>query len=133
MRGIDMAKRILQIVECAYRATLEEQDDTVVWFTHAIRNGGADVTVLLRGQAVNYAARGQDASGLAFGDRKQTHPPDVAGDLVKLIAKGVDVYVVGDDLTSRGLATGDLIDGVVPIRAGDLAPLLGRHDLVWHW
>ncbi len=98
-----MSKRILQVAEGAYRATIEEQDDTVVWFTQAIKGGGADVTVLLRGHAVNYAVKGQDASGLAFGDRKQTQPPDLSGDLVRMIAKGVNVYAVSDDLVARGL------------------------------
>jgi intracellular sulfur oxidation DsrE/DsrF family protein len=128
-----MSKRILQIVESAYRATVEEQDDTVIWFTHAIRGGGADVSVLLRGAAVNYAVRGQDASGLAFGDRKQTQPPDVAGDVVRLVAKGVDVFVAGDDLAARGLTPGDLVEGPTPVTAAQVAALIARHDLVWHW
>ena len=128
-----MSKRILQVVESAYRATIEEQDDTVVWFTHAIKGGGADVSVLLRGPAVSYAVKSQDASGLVFGDRKQTHPPDLAGDIVRLIAKGVDVYVDGDELVARGLTPGDLVEGPMPITTAEVARMLDRYDLVWHW
>src|SRR5262245_43661498 len=98
-----MPKKILQIVESAYRATLEEQDDTVIWITHAMKGAGGNLDVLLRGNAVNYAAKGQDASGLAFGEKKQTQPPRLAEDVAKLIEKGVAVYVVSDDVAERGL------------------------------
>ena len=128
-----MTKKILQIIESAYRATLEEQDDTVVWFTHAIKGGGAEVAVLLRGHAVNYGVKGQDATGLAFGDKKQTQPPDLAGDLTRLIAKGVEVYVVEEDVAAHGLVTTELISGLTPVKQSGIPGLLARYDLIWHW
>jgi hypothetical protein len=71
----------LNIIECAYRATIEEQDDTIVWLTHAMQSAGGDLAVLLRGNAVNYAVRGQNAAGLAFGAWRQTQPPRLAADI----------------------------------------------------
>ncbi len=125
--------KALNIVSTAYRATLEEQDDTVVWLTHALRDAGADVGVLLRGNAVNYGVRGQDASGLAFGGEPQTRPPELAADLEKLIGKGVRVWVVGDDLAARGIERRELIDGLTTVTAADLPRLLGEFDQVWNW
>jgi intracellular sulfur oxidation DsrE/DsrF family protein len=133
MRGPAMSKKILQVIESGYRATVEEQDDTVVWFTHAMKGGGADVAVVLRGHAVNYGVKGQDASGITFGDKKQTQPPDLAGDLARLLSKGVEVYVVEEDVTSHGLVTSELIGGLRPIARSGLPALLGRYDLIWHW
>lgn len=128
-----MARKVLQIIETAYRATIEEQDDTCVWIAHAMRGGGADIAVLLRGNAVNYGCKNQDASGLAFGEKRQTHPPKLDGDLSGLIGKGVEVYVVDDDCAERGLERGDLIDGLKSVKRSGLAKLFAGYDQVWHW
>lgn len=125
--------KALQIIETAYRATLEEQDDTVIWITHALKGAGGDLDVLLRGNAVNYAAKGQDASGLAFGDWKQTQPPQIARDVEGLIGKGIKVYYVTEDAAERGLADGSLVDGLTAISRGDVAGLFGGYDHIWHW
>lgn len=125
--------KTLCIVGTAYRATLEEQDDTVLWMTAALRGAGADVAVLLRASAVNYAVRGQDANGLAFGVRRQTQPPDIAGDLARLIGKGVPVHYLADDLAPRGIDAGRLVAGVTPLRAAELPGFLERFARVWHW
>ncbi len=124
--------RVLNIIESAYRATLEEQDDPIVWITHAMKGAGADLHVLLRGNAVNYAVQGQDASGLAFGDWRQTQPPRLAEDISGLIGKGVEVYVVEEDLAQRGLLNGDLIAGLKPVARDGLPGLLASYDQVWH-
>jgi len=125
--------KTLNIIESAYRATIEEQDDTIVWITHALKGAGADVDVLLQGNAVCYAARDQDASGLCFGAKQQTKPPRLADDIVKLVDKGVTVHVVADDLEERGLKRSDLIDGLEPVSRSRLATLLDGYPRVWKW
>jgi len=127
-----MAK-ILNIVETAYRATLEEQDDTILWLTHMLKNAGADISILLRANAVNYGAKGQDASGLSFGDAKMTYPPEIDKDVEKIIEKGVPVYLVEEDAKERGLSDGDLVSGIKKVRRGDLPQLVDQHDQIWHW
>lgn len=128
-----MAKKLLQIIEVGYRATIEEQDDTIAWITHAMRGAGAEADVLLRGNAVCHAVRGQDASGLAFGQRRQTQPPRLAEDLSKLIETGAGVYVVKDDVAERGIESSDLIDGLQPVSRAGVAKLLDTYEQVWHW
>lgn len=128
-----MAQRLLQIIGTAYRATLEEQDDPVLWLTQVLRTAGADVHVLLQGNAVNYAVRGQDAGGLVFGDRKQTHPPHLEADLGRLFAAGAKVYLAEDDLAARGIRSSELVEGITPVRAAELPSLFREFDQVWAW
>ncbi len=125
--------KVLQVIEAAYRATLEEQDDTIVWITHAMKGAGADLDVLLCGNAVNYAVRGQDASGLSFGDWQQTQPPDIAGDIADLVGKGIEVFVVEEDAAARGLGNAELVDGVNRLARGGIPALLDKYDQIWHW
>lgn len=125
--------KALSIVASAYRATIEEQDDTIVWLSHAMRGAGASIDLLLRDNAVNYAVRAQDASGLQFGHWKQTEPPRIAHDVASLIAKGAVVYALAEDLIERGLGSEQLIDGIEPIGMAALAPMLARYERVWHW
>jgi sulfur relay (sulfurtransferase) DsrF/TusC family protein len=121
------------IVETAYRATLEEQDDTILWFNHTLKNAGADIAILLRSNAVNYAVKGQDASGLRFGEMTQPHAPEIDKDVTALIEKGVPVYLVTDDAEERGLVDEELVSGVQKVSRRDLPSLLDRFDLIWHW
>jgi sulfur transfer complex TusBCD TusB component (DsrH family) len=125
--------KVLNIVETAYRGTLEEQDDTVLWLSQVLQGAGANLAVLLRGNAVNYGVRGQDASGLAFGELRQTQPPRPAEDLARLIERGTLVHVVEEDLAERGIEQGELVPGLKPISRRNIAALLADFDQVWHW
>src|SRR5262245_54532669 len=125
--------KTLQIVDNAYRATLEEQDDTILWLTHVLRGTGADLALLLRGNAVNYAVAAQEPVELAIGEWRQSHPPALAADLKGLRSKGVDLFAVKEDVEERGIAEGQLIDDVVLVTRSRLAPLVSGFDRVWHW
>lgn len=125
--------RVLQIVETAYRATLEEQDDTVLWFTRAIRGAGAPADVLLIGTAVSYAVRGQDAAGLEIGAWSQRHPPAIELDLTRLLESGAGVAAITEDLEERGIATESIIHGVERVSRRALNSLFGQYDRIWKW
>ena len=125
--------KILNIVETAYRATLEEQDDTILWLTHMLKTAGVDMTVLLCANAVNYAVRGQDSSGLRFGKLEVLHPPKLDADVAALLDHDVPVYYVADDARTRGIAASSVIDGVQSVPAGDLPSLFAGYEQVWLW
>jgi sulfur relay (sulfurtransferase) DsrF/TusC family protein len=125
--------KLLNIVSSGYRATLEEQDDTVVWVSHAMRNGGAEVDLLLQDAAVNYPVRGQSVEPVSIGGRAQRNAPDVHGQIRSFVGNGSAVYVVGEDLDERGIDRRKLLQEVKIVARKDLPKILSRYDRVWHW
>ena len=125
--------RILSIVERAYHGTIEEQDDTILWISHMFKKAGADISLLLRGNAVNYAVMGQDASGLSFGGVKLEVPPTLDKDVADIVEAGIPTYAVREDLEDRGIGQGEIAKGVKLVGRREVADLFDSHDAIWHW
>lgn len=129
-----MAKKTLNIVESAYRAVMEEQDDTILWVLAAMQGAGAEHTVVLRGNAVNYAVAGQGAPALSVGEWKQTMAPRMDNDVIDLIEKRkIPVFVIEEDLALRGIERGELVAGVKLLSTKQLPKLMADYALVTHW
>ena len=125
--------KILSVVERAYRAVVEEQDDTALWFTWTVKKGGAEIDLLLRGNAVNYAVSGQDASGLSFGGVPFGGPAVIEHDLESMMKDGIKVYAVKEDLESRGVDPARLLKGIQLLSSQEIAPLFDQFEQIWHW
>ena len=129
-----MAKKSLNIVESAYRAVMEEQDDTILWLLAAMQGAGGAHTVVLRGNAVNYAIAGQGAPGLAVGEWRQTQAPRMDRDVADLIEnRKIPVYVVEEDLAERGIGSDELVSGVKFVSRGALPRLFAEYEIISHW
>jgi sulfur relay (sulfurtransferase) DsrF/TusC family protein len=129
-----MAKKTLNIVESAYRAVMEEQDDTILWMLAAMQGAGAEHTVVLRGNAVNYAVAGQGAPGLTIGGWKQTQAPRMDNDVIDLIEKRrIPVFVIEEDLAARGIERGELVSGIELLSAKMLPKRMADYEIVFHW
>jgi sulfur relay (sulfurtransferase) DsrF/TusC family protein len=129
-----MAKKTLNIIESAYRAVMEEQDDTILWLLAAMQGAGAEHTVVLRGNAVNYAVAGQGAPGLTIGGWEQTQAPRMDNDVIDLIQRReIPVFVIEEDLSTRGIERGELVPGVQPLSSKLLPKRMAEYDLVSHW
>jgi sulfur relay (sulfurtransferase) DsrF/TusC family protein len=129
-----MAKKTLNIVETAYRAVIEEQDDTILWLLAAMQGAGADHTVVLRGNAVNYAVAGQGAPGLTIGGWNQTQAPRMDNDVVDLITKRkIAVFVIEEDLVTRGIERGELVTDVELLSSKMLANRMAEYEIIMHW
>jgi intracellular sulfur oxidation DsrE/DsrF family protein len=125
--------KVLNVVETAYRATLEEQDDPVVWTLHAMKGAGAEHSVLLSGNAVNYAVMAQGVPPLMFGDKVQKHAPRIAEQVAGLIAKGVPVMVTRECLAARGIDEEELMGGLTMVKRAAVPKVMSGFDQVWHW
>src|SRR5215467_7346202 len=129
-----MAKKSLNIVESAYRAIMEEQDDTILWLLAAMQGAGGEHTMVLRGNAVNYAIAGQGAPGLTVGEWKQTQAPRMDRDVADLIEnRKIPVYVVEEDLAERGIGRDELVSSVKLVSRGALPTLFAEYQIILHW
>ena len=125
--------KILSVIDTAYRGTLEEQDDAALWFNHACRNSGSDISILLTGNAVNYAVKAQNPDILSFGGGGVPHPSKFHEDLKTMVSHGATVYIMTDDLEERGISSDELIAETEGVRRTGLADLLVHFDHIWHW
>ncbi len=125
--------KVLQVIQSAYRCTIEEQDDPVVWFIQVLETIGGDVDIVLRSNAVNYAVKGQVVEGLSFGEWKQSFPAKLDEDLQQCLDKNIKVYAVSEDISKRGIPEGKLLEGIEQISFKELPKLFDQYEQVWHW
>lgn len=124
---------VLQVVEQAFRVTVEEQDDAILWLTRSMLGAGADLSVLLTGNAALYAVLQQRQPALTLGDWQQREPADLRGDLTGLLEADVPVYVVAEELVALGVEDHPVVEGVRKVTRRDLPQLYEQADQVWHW
>ena len=129
-----MAKKTLNIVESAYRAVMEEQDDTILWLLAAMQGAGAEHTVRTARQRRELRGRRAGRAGLAIGGWKQTQAPRMDRDIIDLIEnRKMPVFVVEEDLAARGIERGELVPGVQPLSSKLLPKRMAEYELVSHW
>ena len=127
-----MAK-YLSVVDGAYRASMEEQDDAALWFTGAVKNAGLECDILLTGNAVNYAVKGHRSGPLEIGGGRIEHQMNPNVDIERMAEKGVRLFLVKEDAAERGIESADLMSGIEAISRSGLADFVDRYDGIWHW
>jgi predicted peroxiredoxin len=122
-----MPTRVLSLLRGADAGSARHRDPALDLNAYAVAED-VELTLVLKDRAVE----------LALGE-SHAHPSAIAGhdvpcatpaaDVQALLASGVRILAVDADLTDRGLAVGDLVDGVEVIAGADLARLLVDHDV----
>ncbi len=125
--------KALQILQSAYRCTVEEQDDPALWFVQVLKTAQGDVDIVLKNNAVNYAVVSQDASGLSFGNWKQSQPSQLNQDLQQAIDQGITIYAIAEDIKVRGISDAKLLPGIQKISRLEMSNLFKNYDQVWTW
>jgi sulfur transfer complex TusBCD TusB component (DsrH family) len=125
--------KLLQVIEQAFRTTVEEQDDTIIWLTRSMRSAGANLSLLLVGHGVYYAVQKGRQPALTLGAWWQTEPAELSSDLKSLLKSGVSVYAAKEDIYERGLSELPVIKGVKVIDRNAIVQLYDQVDQIWHW
>lgn len=127
-----MAKNILSVLSHTEYGNLEDSD--IGLFASAFAPvANQNLTLLLREDAVNYAVRGQDGSGIKIAGTPVQPGFMIETDLKALQHTKIPVYVVREDLEERGLKQDDLIPGVQLMSKNELGRFVDRFDTVWNW
>lgn len=126
-------KKVLSVIDSAYRASLEEQDDAGMWFTAAVAKAGADITILLTGNAVCYATTGHSSDGLEFGGGAIPLPMNPTIDLKRAKEMGCASFFIKEDAQERGIDSATLMAGAEGISRDSLPDFIEKFDDVWHW
>lgn len=127
-----MPKKILSVLSHTEYGNLEDSD--IGLFASAFSSvAGQSLALLLREDAVNYAVRGQDGTGIRIAGTVVQPGFLIETDLKSLRQANISVYAVGEDLEERGIKKEDLIEGVQLLSGKQLGRFVDQFDTVWNW
>ena len=127
-----MAKRILSILSHTEYGNLEDSD--IGLFASAFAPvAGQQLALLLREDAVNYAVRGQDGTGIKVAGTPIQPGFLIETDLRSVNQSNIPVYVVREDVEERGIKPNELIDSVKLMSAKEVGKLVDQFDTIWNW
>lgn len=122
---------MLAIIERAYRGAVEKQFVDALYLALELHRQLGGMDILLRGQAVTYAASRARVAPLRLGSRVVDTLSDPRGDVRRLLDSGLRVYAEDHQLTAYALdGAGDLLDGVQRIPADEAAARWSAYRMV---
>lgn len=122
-----MPKRVLSLLRGADAGSARLRDPALDLNAYAVAED-VELTLVLKDRGVELALRDSHAQPRAIaGHDVPCATP--AADVRALLASGVNVLALEDDLGTRGLTVADLVEGVEVVAGADLARLLIEHDV----
>ncbi|KGA93724.1 DsrE family protein [Leptospirillum ferriphilum] len=128
-----MANRVLVVFEKPLYLSFEPVDPHVFATALGVADTSLEINVLLRDSGVHYAVSGQQPSVRILGQEIQEAHTSPAQLLAFMKEHGARIHIVEEHLVARGVAPGDLIDGVERVTEGHIARLVEEHDSVIVW
>jgi sulfur relay (sulfurtransferase) DsrF/TusC family protein len=127
-----MAKKILSVLSHTEYGNLEDSD--IGLFASAFAPvAGAQMTILLAEDAVNYGVRGQEGTGIKIAGAPVQPGFLIETDVQSVQQANIPVYAVREDLEERGLTQGDLVPGLNLLSRRDYGKFVDQFDTIWNW
>jgi sulfur relay (sulfurtransferase) DsrF/TusC family protein len=127
-----MPKNILSVLSHTEYGNLEDSD--IGLFASAFAPvANQHLTLLLREDAVNYAVRGQDGSGIKVAGTVVQPGFMIETDLKAVQQTKIPVFVIREALEERGIKPEELIPGVQLLSNNEFGKFVDRFDTVWNW
>lgn len=127
-----MPKKILSVLSHTEYGNLEDSDIGLFASAFAPVTGN-EMTVLLTEDAVNYAVRGQDGTGIQIAGGTVQPGFLIETDIRSVQSSNIPVYAFREDLAERGIEERELVPGVSLMSRQELGRFVDRFDTVWNW
>jgi sulfur relay (sulfurtransferase) DsrF/TusC family protein len=127
-----MAKKILSVLSHTEYGNLEDSD--IGLFASAFAPvAGAQMTILLSEDAVNYGVRGQEGTGIKIAGAPVQPGFLIETDVQSVQQANIPVYAFREDLEERGIPAGDLIAGIKLVSRTEYGKFIDQFDTIWNW
>jgi len=127
-----MSKKILSVLSHTEYGNLEDSD--IGLFASAFAPvAGAQMTVLLSDDAVNYGVRGQEGTGITIAGAPVQPGFLIETDVQSVQQANIPVYAFREDLDERGIGAGDVIPGITLLSRREYGKFVDQFDTVWNW
>lgn len=127
-----MPKNILSVLSHTEYGNLEDSDIGLFASAFAPVTGNK-MTLLLSEDAVNYAVRGQDGTGIKIAGGTVQPGFLIETDLKSVQDSQIPLYALAEDVEERGIAQNELIGGVKLLKRSELGKFIDQFDTVWNW